>query len=157
MTSYVAVISCLQSVKLIAEGNNQIRAKSDEIDVTFVDIEANFTFRNGAVESAVFQTDGLHLSGSGVDRLLSKLFLPGQTLKSKNLQHQHRHEDTQKATTHDIYLGVRASPGNDWKVVERRNRQRHTSRAKNAAKLTASLTPANTPKSTLSQMRGTRT
>ena len=81
----------------VAEVNDQIIATLDEIYVTFVDNDANFTFRNGAVDSASFQKDGLHLSESGVGSLLSNLSLHEQTLRGKNQQQQHLHEDKPNA------------------------------------------------------------
>ncbi len=50
---------------------DQLQAACEENNATFVDNENNFTFRNGA-----FANDGLHLSDSGVDRLMSNLGLP---------------------------------------------------------------------------------
>ena len=44
----------------LAEVNNQIRATCDETDVTFVDNDANFTFRNDAADASAFQKDRLY-------------------------------------------------------------------------------------------------
>ena len=66
MTPSVTVSSVLPSKRKadpqrLAEVNNQIRLTCNETDVTFVDNDANFPFRNGAVDIAAFQKDGLHL------------------------------------------------------------------------------------------------
>ena len=50
--------------------NDQLRATCEENNATFVDNDNNFTFRNGAVDNAAFANDGLHLSDSGVERLM---------------------------------------------------------------------------------------
>ncbi|KAI0216458.1 hypothetical protein LSAT2_031526, partial [Lamellibrachia satsuma] len=53
-----------------------------------------------------------------------------------------RHEDMPKAATHDTVRSVRASPGNGWRVVERRNDNgTRWASALNEARLTTSLPP----------------
>ena len=54
----------------LAEINNALRATCADANVTFVDQEANFTFRNGNIDESAFHADGRHLSTSGVGRLL---------------------------------------------------------------------------------------
>ena len=49
-----------------------------DVNVKFVDNDANFTSRNGAADDAAFQRDDLHLSESRVSRLLLNLSLPEQ-------------------------------------------------------------------------------
>ena len=64
-----------------AEVNMKVKEACNEVDVKFIDNDANFTFRNGAADDAAFQRDGLHLSESGVGRLLLNLSLPEQPPK----------------------------------------------------------------------------
>ena len=89
------------------------------MNVTFVNQHVNFTFRNGEVDTAAFQKDGLYLSDSGVDRLLSNLSLPAQS-RHKYSQ-QHSQANTQRPANHDITDDTRTD--NAWRVVQRR---RHT-------------------------------
>ncbi|KAK2183178.1 hypothetical protein NP493_321g03022 [Ridgeia piscesae] len=68
-----------------ADVNMKVKEACNEVDVKFVDNDANFTFRNGAADDAAFQRDGLHLSESGVGRLLLNLSLqeqPPETLQT---------------------------------------------------------------------------
>ncbi|KAK2180866.1 hypothetical protein NP493_421g00002 [Ridgeia piscesae] len=69
----------------------KMKEACNEVDVKFVDNDANFTFRNVADDDAAFQRDGLHLSESGVGRLLLNLSLPEQTPKHNKRQHQQQH------------------------------------------------------------------
>lgn len=129
VTPTVTVSSVLPSKHLAnpercADVNSQVRTTCNEIDVTFVDNDANFTFRNGAADVAAFQRDGLHLSESGIGRLLSNLALPDQLPRRNQCQQQHRHMAMPRAANHG--QSRRASPDNNWTVVERRTRQRHT-------------------------------
>ena len=57
----------------------KVKEACNEADVTFVDNDANFTFRNGAVDDAAFQRDGLHVSESRVGKLLLNLSLSPNT------------------------------------------------------------------------------
>ena len=90
--------------------------------VKFVDNDANFTFRNGAADHAAFQTDGLHLSESGVGRLLLNLSLPEQPPKQNKRQHQQQHRHVSNATNHDRLPNARVAPDGNWTVVKRRTR-----------------------------------
>ena len=60
----------------LAQVNGVIRDTCSEMSVKFVNHDANFTFRDGTVDAAAYNNDGLHLSRSGVDRLLMNLALP---------------------------------------------------------------------------------
>ena len=82
-----------------ADVNMKMKEACNEVDVKFVDNDANFTFRNGAADDAAFQRDGLHLSESGVGRLLSNLSLPEQPPKHNKRQDQQQHRQTQRTTT----------------------------------------------------------
>ena len=124
MTQLIKVSSVLPWTKRadyehVAEVNNTLRETCDEMNVTFVNQHVNFTFRNGEVDTAAFQKDGLHLSDSGVDRLLSNLSLPAQT------RHKYSQQDsqanTQRPANHDNTDDARTD--NAWRVVQRR---RHT-------------------------------
>ena len=64
----------------------KMKETCNEVDVKFVDNYANFTSRNGAADDAAFQRDGLHLSESGVGRLLLNLSLPEQPPKHNKCQ-----------------------------------------------------------------------
>ena len=63
---------CRRSV-LPSKRSMKVKEACNEVDVKFVDNDANFTFRNGAADDAAFQRDGLNLSESGVGRLLLNL------------------------------------------------------------------------------------
>ena len=97
----------------LAEVNNILRSVCDELDVKFVDQNANFTFRNGDADAAAFHEDGIHLSDSGVDRLLTNLALPGQSNKQQREQRQAR---AQRPAARESGRNV----DNGWRVVSRR-------------------------------------
>ena len=59
-----------------ADVNMKVKEACNEAGVTFVGNDANFTFRNAAVDDAAFHTDELHLSENGVGRLLLNISLP---------------------------------------------------------------------------------
>ena len=103
-----------------ADVNMKMKEACNEVDVKFVDNDANFTFRNGAADDAAFQRDGLHLSESGVGRLLLNLSLPEQPPKQNKHQQQHRH--VSNATNHDRLPNARVAPDGKWTVVKRRTR-----------------------------------
>ena len=103
----------LSSVLPLAEVNNVLRSVCDELDVKFVDQNANFTFRNGDADAAAFHEDGIHLSDSGVDRLLTNLALPWQSNKQQGEQRQAR---AQRPAARES--GRNADNG--WRVVSRR-------------------------------------
>ena len=60
----------------LADVNSAIKHVCDDMNVMFVDHESNLTFRNGDVDISAFHADGVHLSASGVERVLSNLSLP---------------------------------------------------------------------------------
>ena len=106
-----------------ADVNMKVKKACNEVDVKFVDNDANFTFRNGAADDAAFQRDGLHLSESGVGRLLLNLSLPEQPPKHNKRQHQQQHRYVSNATNHDRLPNARVAPDGKWTVVKRRTRQ----------------------------------
>ena len=61
--------------EFVAEVNRQMRTTCDELNVKFVDNDANFAFKDGTVDRDVYHKDGLHLSGRGVSKLVSNLGL----------------------------------------------------------------------------------
>ena len=67
----------------LSDLNTKVRSTCVDNDVVFVNNDVNFTFRNGAVDDAAFQRDGIHLSESGTDRLLRNLDLPKQPVRRK--------------------------------------------------------------------------
>ncbi|KAK2140202.1 hypothetical protein NP493_5758g00001 [Ridgeia piscesae] len=77
----------------------KMKETCNEVDVKFVDNDANFTFRNGAADDAAFQRDGLHLSESGVGRLLLNLSLPEQPPKHNKANNNIDTCQTQRTTT----------------------------------------------------------
>ena len=79
----------------LAEVNDAIKLVCDDMDIIFVDHESNLTFRNGNVDTSAFLADGIHLSASGVDRVLSNLSLPKQT--SRKTVKRQRHESTRQS------------------------------------------------------------
>ena len=78
----------------LSDLNTKVRSTCVDHDVLFIDNDVNFTFRNGAVDDAAFQRDGIHLSESGIDRLLRNLDLPKQPVRRKQRQ---RHESTRRS------------------------------------------------------------
>ena len=119
MTSEITVSSVLpvirdNAIKLgrLIEVNERLKATCDELEVKFVDNDANFTFRNGMVDFATLDRDETHLSQSGTERLMSNLSLPKQ--------HQ---QDTHVRTTREA-VGLQANKratASDWRVVGRRS------------------------------------
>ena len=105
-----------------ADVNMKMKEACNEVDVKFVDNDANFTFRNGAADDAAFQRDGLHLSESGVGRLLLNLSLPEQPPKHNKCQHQQQHRHVSNATNQDRLTNARVAPDGKWTVVKRRTR-----------------------------------
>ncbi|KAK2163950.1 hypothetical protein NP493_1435g01023 [Ridgeia piscesae] len=77
--------------------------------------------RNG-LHDAAFQRDGLHLSESGVGRLLLNLSLPEQPPKQNKRQHQQQHRHVSNATKHDRLPNARVAPDGNLTVVKRRTR-----------------------------------
>ena len=73
----------------LAEVNSAIKHVCDDMNVIFVDHESNLTFRNGDVDTSAFPADGIHLSASGVDRVLSNLSLPKQTSRKTVKRQRH--------------------------------------------------------------------
>ena len=84
--------------------------------MTFVDNDVNFTFRNGAVDVAAFQRDGIHLSESGTERLLRSLDLTKQPARRKQRQ-RHESRPTRR-------LAIRVDENN-----QQQQRQRHVRRS----------------------------
>ena len=128
MTPTITVSSVLPSKRRAnpdrrAEVNMKVKEACNEVDVKFIDNDANFTFRNGAADNAAFQRDGLHLSESGVGRLLLNLSLPEQPPKQHKRQHQQQHRHVSNATNHDRSPNATVAPDGKWTVVKRRTRQ----------------------------------
>ena len=103
------------------------------MDVIFVDHESNLTFRNGNVDTSAFLADGIHLSASGVDRVLSNLSLPKQT--SRKTVKRQRHESTRQSAIR-VDVAARRSTARisrDPRPVNERHqhqqRQRHVRRS----------------------------
>ena len=117
MTSEITVSSVLpvirdNAIKLgrLIEVNERLKATCDELEVKFVDNDANFTFRNGMVDFATLDRDETHLSQSGTERLMSNLSLPKP--------HQ---EDTHDRTTLEAVQANKRATASDWTVVGRRS------------------------------------
>ena len=108
--------------------NDQLRATCEENNATFVDNDNNFTFRNGAVENAAFANDGLHLSDSGVDRLMSNLGLPPRSSVRNKRQQQNRRPAAPRTPSRDRPNNNNNAGTSDheWCVIECRNRHRHS-------------------------------
>ena len=86
VTPSVAVSSVLTCRKganpeQLAEVNNAIKHVCNDMNATFVDHRSNVTFKNGDADASVFHADGIRLSASRVDKVLSNLSLPRQTSK----------------------------------------------------------------------------
>ena len=116
VTSEITVSSVLpvirdNAIKLgrLIEVNERLKATCDELEVKFVDNDANFTFRNGMVDFATLDRDETHLSQSGTERLMSNLSLPKP--------HQ---EDTHDRTIREAVQANKRATASDWAVVGRR-------------------------------------
>ena len=119
VTSEITVSSVLPVIRdnaikhgRLIEVNERLKATCDELEVKFVDNDANFTFRNGMVDFATLDRDETHLSQSGTERLMLNLSLPKQ--------HQ---QDTHVRTTREA-VGLQANKratASDWTVVGRRS------------------------------------
>ena len=116
----------------LSDLNTKVRSTCVDHDVVFVDNDVNFKFRNGAVNDAAFQRDGIHLSESGTDRLLRNLVLPKQPVRRKQRLPQHRQVAMTSSARHSqanntgMSPASPASPNNALRVVSRQNRQQHT-------------------------------
>ena len=117
----------------LAEVSDAIKLVCDNMDVIFVDHESNLTFRNGNVDTSAFLGDGLHLSASGVDRVLSNMSLPKQT--SRKTVKRQRHESTRQSAIRvdEAARGSTARISRDSRPVNERHqhqqRQRHVRRS----------------------------
>ena len=78
VTSEITVSSVLPVIKGNAVNLRRLIKVNDrdELEVKFVDNDTNFTFRNGTVDFATLNRDGIHLSQSGTGRLMTNLSLP---------------------------------------------------------------------------------
>ena len=117
VTSEITVSSVLPVIRDNAiklgrhiEVNERLKATCDELEVKFVDNDANFTLRNGMVDVATLDRDDTHLSQSGTERLLSNLSLPKP--------HQ---QDTHDRTTREAVQANKRATASDWTVVGRRS------------------------------------
>ena len=95
----------------LIEVNDQLKSTCDEMDVKFVDNDANFTFRNGTVDFMTLNRDGIHLSQCGTGRLMTNLSLPKP-------QRQNTHD---RPTREAVQATRGASTTSDWTVVGRRS------------------------------------
>ena len=104
------------------------------MNVIFIDHETNLNFKNGDVDKSAFHADGIHLSASGVDIVLSNLYLPKQT--SRKTVKRQRNESTRgsairvdetarRSTTRAINRNPR--PTNER--YQHQQRQRHVRRS----------------------------
>ena len=114
VTSEITVSSVLpvirdNAIKLgrLIEVTERLKATCDELEVKFVDNDANFTFRNGMVDFATLDRDETHLSQSGTERLMTNLSLPKQ--------------DTHDRTTREAVQANERATASDWTVVGRRS------------------------------------
>ena len=117
VTSEITVSSVLpvirdNAIKLgrLIEVNERLKATCGELEVKFIDNDANFTFRNGMVDFATLDRDETHLSQSGTERLMSNLSWPKP--------HQ---EDTHDRTTREAVQANKRATASDWTVVGRRS------------------------------------
>ena len=128
-----------------ADVNMKVKEAFNEVDVKFVDNDANFTSRNGAADDAAFQRDDLHLSESRVSRLLLNLSLPEQPpphYKRPNINNNTDTRQTQRSTT-DLRTQERQLTVNgQWSNVVLISRW---ASVPNAMRRTPSLPPADTP------------
>ena len=79
----------------------KVKEACNEVDLNIFVNNANFTFWNGGVDDAALKRDGLHLSESGVGRLLLNLSLPEQPPKHYKRQHQQQQLRRVSRTTID--------------------------------------------------------
>ena len=132
VTPHITVSSVIPRMKRpdqeqLATANGILRDACSKLAVKCVDQSGNFTFSNGDVDAAAFQKDGLHLSESGVSRLLTNLSLPPNQRKQQQQQQQQQRQDGSKRSM-DLDKGREALSDNGWKTVERKRhtRQRRT-------------------------------
>ena len=131
VTPHITVSSVIPRMKRpdqeqLATANGILRDACSKLAVKCVDQSGNFTFSNGDVDAAAFQKDGLHLSESGVSRLLTNLSLPPNQRKQQQQQQQQRQDGSKRSM--DLDKGREALSDNGWKTVERKRhtRQRRT-------------------------------
>ena len=118
VTSEITVSSVLPVIKgnvvnlgRLIEVNDQLKSTCDELEVKFVDNDTNFTFRNGTVDFATPNRDGIHLSQSGTGRLMTNLSLP-----------KPQRQDAQDRPTREAVQATRGTgTTSDWTVVGRRS------------------------------------
>ena len=119
VTSEITVSSVLpvitgSEIKLgrLIEVNDRLKSTCGELKVKFVDNDTNFTFRNGTVDFATLNRDGIHLSQSGTGRLMTNLSLPKP-------QRQDTHD---RPTREAVQANMRgANTTSDCTVVGRRS------------------------------------
>ena len=108
--------------------NGVIRDTCSEMSVKYVDHDANFTFRDGTVDSAAYNNDGMHLSRWGVDRLLANFALPKRKAKRTERQPNTRRY-TRRVTPRAATRVNIDSDARDWCLDEQQsNRRRDTRR-----------------------------
>ena len=131
--SVSSVVPCSKGAnpEKLVQVNNAIKQVCDDMNVIFVDHESNLTFKNGNVNTSAFHADGIHLSASGVDRVLSNLSLHKQT--SRKTVKRQRHESTQRSAIRVDESARRSStrinrnPVNE--SIQHQQRQRHVRRS----------------------------
>ena len=112
----------------LAQVNGVIRDMCSEMRVTYVDHDANFTFRDGTLDAAAYNNDGLHLSRGGVDRLLANFALPKRKAKRTEKQPNTR-RDTPRVTPRAVTRETSDGDARDWRVDEPRSNTRRDTRS----------------------------
>ena len=73
--------------------NNVVSEACTELEVTYINNDDNFLFRNGTADTSSFQKDGVHLSAQGTTKLMTNLKLNPVSRSSQSTvvrQHQPR-------------------------------------------------------------------
>ena len=99
------------------------------MNVTFVDHQSNLTFKNGDVDASAFHTDSIHLSASGVDRMLSDLSLHKQISKRQRHERARRSAFRVDESARISTTRINRDPRQVNESNQRQQRQRHVRRS----------------------------
>lgn len=64
----------------IDELNRLLAASADEVNIEFVDNDTNFRYQNKKCDERLLGSDGIHLSATGIQRLIENLGLKGKAI-----------------------------------------------------------------------------
>ena len=64
----------------IDELNRLLAASADEVNIEFVDNDTNFRYQNKKCDERLLGSDGIHLSATGIQRLIENLGRKGKAI-----------------------------------------------------------------------------